>query len=506
METERPIPGADDRYFLEHGELVPACAPPPTTTPASDQENIIPSYVDRPVPGLMIAPGELTRQQQELIRLQLANSECRTSDYSTQVSRMHTGSSDIRMTDVTTTYHGAPMDVDPSRVPSPAAIDPPRSPREPLQILGSRDRQPDIMRGRYGDRFFLPSAPADVAPGPPALLPLPDQAGPPPVALPTAIIGHFDDPDALLRGLAPERVRTLSSHDPFTVLVVTIFNGGAPRTTNIKSQSDALTAALTAILAGATNFVVVPPAAACGEQLLAQDQPTAWLVLRLTPDQAEHALAGRVWTSRAISFLAYRPGPRFDRFIGRVGYFTHNADNDIEVSIRRLFDGPLVRPSIRALLSARDDIPVAELDPLVDYIVSNIDVVVVSYPNGNIIANVFCDAPTFSVEAYRAWADYLRSLSVWCDLNPIGNFLRPVRCGGCLCADHPTVLCPLPLVSGWLGPAAGAATIEGSITPHLGVPRPPAPSGRGAPAGRGNHPYRGGNTRGRRGRGRGFAF
>lgn len=467
-------------------------------SPGPDVENVPPYHADRPVPGVVIGIPELHRQQQELIRLQLRSAETLLGLQSPRpLPLLPDGRPDAHMLDASAALGYAPMEVDQSRPPSAV----PASPRFPLRPVDYNI--PDLLRAR-------PEAPLAYVPQPPPegrdVLPYAASASPPtvpPVPLPTAKLGSFDDPDFLNHGLAAERLKVVKDSDPTTVVLVHIYNGGAPKSNNIKPQSDSLMAALKAILPEPHAFVVVPPAADCGSHLPAIDQPTAWIVLRFTPEQAEYVLAGRVWTSRTITFIVYRPGPHFGRFVGRVGYFTHNIDDDIGVSIRRVFAGPAVRPSIRALVAARAGVNSDEVDPVVDYIVDHVEVDIVTYPNGNIIANVFCDSPSFLLDSYRAWIDYVRSVPIWCDLNPVGAFLRPVRCGGCLCADHPTFLCPLPATPGWLGPGPGTASIEGSPAAQLGVPTPSLPAARGAPLGRGNHPYRGGNNRGRRGRGRG---
>ncbi len=492
-EYNRVAAAADDRFFLEHGELLDARVSPAGTSPqASDKENASPPLLDRPVPGVIIAPDELLRQQHELIRLQLATAEVRPQSVpGMPLARMLTGSSDIMMRDAVSLRDYVPMEVDRSLAPSPAP-----SVRHPAHSAdGARLLRP----------LDAPRAPlVDVGPVP--LLPPPMTAftdpslGPVPIA--SALSLHFDDPDAVYRGLAPERVQLARAQLPTSIVILHIYNGGAPRANNIKEQSDTLTEGLHQIVPGDCNFIVVPPAAEYGAQLSSQDQPTAWLVLRLTPPQSHYLLSGKHWTSRGISFTVHSPDPYFGGFLGRVGYYTHNVDGDIVRSIRRAFAGPLIRPSIRALVAARPGIQAEDIDVITDHIVDDIRVDVITYPNTHIAANVFCAPPTYSVADYHVWAEYVRSIPIWSDLNPISNFLRPVRCGGCAAADHPTFLCPFPLLPGWLGPAAGAPTIAGPVA--LLIPTPPVGTGygRGTPPNRGGHPYRGGNVRARRGRGR----
>ncbi len=312
---------------------------------------------------------------------------------------------------------------------------------------------------------------------------------------------HFDDPEFLLKGLAAERVHVIYRQPQCTMVLARVFNGGVPRASNVKMQSDMLAESVTAAT-GAKDFIIVPPAQTCGQELSLQDQPATWLVLRLEPTHVRKLVRQLVWSSAKITFLAFNRDLKFDRFIGRVGYYTHNMDNDIETSIKRTFAGPLVLPSIKSLVAGHPNIAPADVDPTVNAILDSIRVDVITYPNGNITANVFCDSPTHLVELWRTWVAYVHTLQFWSDLNPTGQFLHPIRCAGCSAADHPTFLCPLVLMAGWKGPTPGAASIEGPATVVL----PGAPvSARGAAA-RGSHPYRGGFPRGRRGRGRGAAY
>ncbi len=309
---------------------------------------------------------------------------------------------------------------------------------------------------------------------------------------------HFEDPEALLKGLAAERVHVIFRQPQCTIVLARIFNGGVPRAHNIKLQSDALAEAITAITS-ASDFIVVPPAQAWNSELSHQDQPETWAILRLEPSQVRILVRQMLWSSSKITFMVFNRDMRFGRFLGRIGYYTHNVDQDIENSIATAFHGPLILPSIRSLVASHPNMTPADLDDTVERVLDSLRVTVITYPNGNIIANVYCDSPTFSVESWRTWVSYVHTVPFWSDLNPTGTFLRSIRCGGCSGADHPSFMCPYPLLPGWNGPAPGDASIEGPSGTQMIVGS--TSNGRGVS--HGPHPYRGGNVRGRRGRGRG---
>ncbi|KAI0702817.1 hypothetical protein C8T65DRAFT_696873 [Cerioporus squamosus] len=522
-------------------------------------------HMDRPIPGFEVSPEELTRQQQTLVGLQLAHDEARARQTTIlnpkaqfYTRRPHLGP----VVDPMTISGYAPMEIDGQPlVREPLAHarvlgtgsdasdndlyhlapleenlpdDPPGAPR--VEHLYTADEQ-EGMRLLSGERRYYHDVPirnsaavsaamngatADVprvwavpdvvrdayhltgghaAPPQPAALPYPT-GGLQFMLIPAAGIPalHFDDPETLYKGLAAERVHVVFRQPQCSMVLVRIYNGGVPRAHNVKQQSDALAEAITAVI-NAADFIIVPPAQAWNHELSQQDQPMTWLVLRLTPAQVRTLVRQQLWSSVKITFMVFNRDLRFGRFIGRIGYYTHNVDQDIELSIRRTFAGPLILPSIRSLVASHPQILPVNVDPAVQRVLNSLRIIVVTYPNGNIIANVYCDSPTFSVESWRTWVAYVHSVPFWSDLNPTGSFLRSVRCGGCSGADHPTFMCPYALLTGWNGPTPGAATIEGPVVQAAAAGSVQA--GRGSVQ-RGPHPYRGGNMRGRRGRGRGF--
>ncbi|KAI0720819.1 hypothetical protein C8T65DRAFT_692695 [Cerioporus squamosus] len=514
---------------------------------------------DHPVPGIAMGPGEFLCQQQELIRLQLEHDELRarpaivrnpTAQFYSRTPRPGPTIDPVLLRGY------APMEVDgfPARreplaharvdgsvssdqdlyAPPPLLEnlrdDPPDAPRVPhlyegVELPGLALRSGKVRYSHdvpirnsaaisaavqgasgdipqmwgCGDHVFDARLLAGGAAAPPQNVVLPPVATPLsftiiPVAGVPAL--HYDDPEIHIKGLASERVFVIFRQPQATAVLVKIYNGGVPRASNVKAQSDALGEGVSAAC-GAKDFIIVPPAQAWGQELTLQDQPTTWVVLRLQPEHVRALVSQLVWSSKKITFLAFNRDMKFDRFIGRVGYYTHNFDNDIDTSIRRTFAGPLVLPGIRSLVAALPSIRPEDVDPTVARVLASIHVRVQTYPNGNIIANIYCDSPTDSVEAWRGWIDYIHTVPFWSDLNPTGTFLCPVRCAGCFAADHPTFMCPLAELPGWNGPPPGAASIEGPTTPP-GL----SPPARGFQS-RGDRPYRGGPTRAYRGRGRG---
>lgn len=101
--------------------------------------------------------------------------------------------------------------------------------------------------------------------------------------------------------------------------------------------------------------------------------------------------------------------------------------------------------------------------------------------------NVYCAPPPVPHHVYQEWLGYVR------DLRPSdydagrGHFRneKPFLCMGCRSINHPTGLCPLPLITGWLGPAASSELPEDATALDNDPPAGPST----------------GHTRGRRGRG-----
>ncbi|KAI0721263.1 hypothetical protein C8T65DRAFT_735284 [Cerioporus squamosus] len=519
-------------------------------------------HLDRPIPGVLIDHDELLRQQQALVSHQLAHDEARACSNVVLNPKAQYYSFNMPsgpLVDPMALRDYAPMEVDgvpyprerlahanvtgsgsdasDSELYPPAPLepnlpdDPPGAYQVPHRFTGEEQQGMRLLTGER--RYFhdVPirnsSAISTAIQGASANIPqvwtIPDvvhdarhlaggHAAPPQpailstqanvfqfMAIPATGIPamHFDDPETLLKGLAAERIHVIFRQPQCSMVLTRVYNGGVPRAHNVKQQSDALAEAITAIT-NATDFIVVPPAQSWNSELSHQDQPETWAVLRLDATQVRALVRQALWSSHKITFMAFNRDIRFGRFIGRIGYYTHNADQDIENSIKRTFAGPLVLPSIRSLVASHPNMTPVEVEPAVERVLDSLRVKVITYPNGNIIANVYCDSPTFAVESWRTWVAYVRTVPFWSDLNPTGTFLRTIRCAGCSGADHPSFMCPYPLLPGWNGPEPGAASIEGPTN----QPGPPGPALNGRGGQHGTHPYRGGSFRGRRGRGR----
>ncbi|KAI0720987.1 hypothetical protein C8T65DRAFT_735481 [Cerioporus squamosus] len=524
-----------------------------------------PVHTDHAVPGVPMDHEVFTRQQQEFIRYQLQHDEVRANSAHVRLPRaqFYTNRTPLPEAVDPVLFRGyAPMEVDGHPAPrSPLAHacvapsdssednlyppppldenladDPPDAPQLvhlydgaeiPGQVLHSGEVRysHDIpVRASAAVSAAIPGASRDIpqiwhcgdyvqdarhlagghaAPPQPAPLP-PVQPTTPFTVLPEsgAPTMHFDDPEFLLKGLAQERNHVIFRQPQSSIALARIFNGGVPRANNVKAMSDSLGDTVHAIT-GARDFIIVPPAQAWGQELSLQDQPQTWIILRLRPEHTRRLVSQMLWSSHKITIMVFNRDVKFGRFIGRVGYYTHNIDNDIENSIRNAFSGPLILPSIRSLIASHPSIAADDIDPTVQRVLASLRVKVVEYPNGNITANVFCDSPAGTVEQWRTWVAYVRTVPLWSDLNPTGTFLRPIRCAGCAGADHPTFLCPFALLPGWNGPSPGAATIAGPAT--ITLPGVQVTGGQ-ASGSRGPHPYRGNGFRGRRGRGRSAPF
>lgn len=119
--------------------------------------------------------------------------------------------------------------------------------------------------------------------------------------------------------------------------------------------------------------------------------------------------------------------------------------------------------------------------------------------------NVYCDnPPNFSLEDFFMWAALIRGLRFPSD--DYGTGLprlndRQFVCVGCKSLDHPTGLCPLPNIPGWLGPSSTSPKEDLSMTTFDA--RRHGPSGDTKTSARGTNRGRGirgrGSSRGGRG-------
>lgn len=111
--------------------------------------------------------------------------------------------------------------------------------------------------------------------------------------------------------------------------------------------------------------------------------------------------------------------------------------------------------------------------------------------------NIYCSPPPIPHHIYQGWLNIVRALNPSDYDAGRGSFRseRQFLCAGCRSVNHPTGLCPFPLIEGWLGPAPNTDLPEDAVTNQPAQPTNNTNRGRNR-SGRGR-PTRGNANRGR---------
>lgn len=280
---------------------------------------------------------------------------------------------------------------------------------------------------------------------------------------------YRDDPEALVTGLDPERLRQWWQQPMENTLLLQLFGEGYPRIGQARQLTEQITQIIHDIT-GESNFVVAAPERNWATQDNGQrTYPSTWCIQGLSPQAVLLLTERRVWSTPIITMMAYRRALHFPRFLMTVQGFAHNTNNDVENTVRAtimseqflVYTTQLVQlnPLFRSL-NARD---------FATSLLQNAEVRVLSLQNSNIIANIFIDSPTNSIERWREWRDVLSRLPFSSPINTTGWAKRLSPCRGCHGADHPTHMCPFPELQEWHGRSMAPAI------PQFGPPMPGQP-------------------------------
>ncbi|KAI0356450.1 hypothetical protein OH77DRAFT_1436170 [Trametes cingulata] len=267
---------------------------------------------------------------------------------------------------------------------------------------------------------------------------------------------NFSDPEALRMGISAGRLTTLNEQDEGTYAFVQIYNVAVVRGPQIRFLADALSNALTAIT-GILEPLIIPPEPDWSAPAARRQAPRTWIVLRLTPESVDRLVERTVWSSVEITFFAYRTEPVIPRYLFSLSGFTHDWDRDVFRTVQRVFNTSTVRASIAELAQANVAYANERLSDVTTAILRSLVVVVNNLNSNMLMAAVYMDSPTTSIQRWRDWRDRLARLPYQTTYNNMGVHRRFAPCEGCHAHDHPTHLCPfLQNIPGWNVPRAGS--------------------------------------------------
>jgi hypothetical protein len=228
--------------------------------------------------------------------------------------------------------------------------------------------------------------------------------------------------------------------------------------------------------------------------------PYTYLLRNIPPEVAAKLIDQRCWATEKIGFLVYTAEAITPTYLGAIEGLNPTDDDDV-MEVKALIARTLAQGEVGAIIAE-----ISTCDPdlvglgapeRVDKIVKTLRINVISIraSRGSLrpIINMYLDCPFGSDMDWNRLLDAVTKTKFRHVLLGIGNILRGWTCTICHGADHPSGLCPLPSVPGWIKAIPIAPIVE-----HRNqiVQQPRAPEshrGRGG----GNRRGRGNTTRSR---------
>ncbi|KAJ7794832.1 hypothetical protein B0H14DRAFT_3496627 [Mycena olivaceomarginata] len=173
--------------------------------------------------------------------------------------------------------------------------------------------------------------------------------------------------------------------------------------------------------------------------------PIAWLIAGISADQAQTLIDMGCLCSDHITIFFHEYHPPISGFMGTWQGFTM-AESDAELAHQIIVDAVLTDPAITPLCTCPPQL-------LFGNHIITLPINLLS-PRGPFVAwNVYIKSPTNDEEAFNTLHGLFQRLIIDTPFHGQGRiYTRPLHCNICLSIDHPTNLCLLPSIPGWLGP------------------------------------------------------
>ncbi|KAI0355141.1 hypothetical protein OH77DRAFT_1541470 [Trametes cingulata] len=321
------------------------------------------------------------------------------------------------------TYAGQPARSLSNDPPRPAGSPMSRGPQPPVteDVLHRPHQLSDFARsgGTVYSAAMLDEEPESATQG--GLPPIPHIFTQPPAdGFPRT---NFNDPEALRAGISAGRLTTLNEQEEGTYAFLQIYNVAIARGPNIRLLADSLSNAITAIT-GVFEPLIIPPEPDWSAPAARRLTPRTWIVLRLTPEGVDRLVERAVWSSVEITFFAYRTEPAIPRYLFSLSGFTHDWDRDVFRTVQRVFNTSTVRASIAELVQSNPNFAQERPADATTRILRSLVVVVNSLNSNMLMAAIYMDSPTTSMQSWRDWRDRLARLPYQTTYNNMGVHRR----------------------------------------------------------------------------------
>ncbi|KAJ7901053.1 hypothetical protein B0H14DRAFT_2555844 [Mycena olivaceomarginata] len=185
--------------------------------------------------------------------------------------------------------------------------------------------------------------------------------------------------------------------------------------------------------------------------------PIAWLIAGISDVQAQALIDMGCLCSDTLTMFFHEYHPPISGFMGTWQGFTM-AESDAELAHRIIVDAALADPAITRFVRAHRDSFPADMtaDECLELFGEHIITLSINLlsPRGPFVAwNVYIKSPTNDEESFNTLHGLFQRLIIDTPFHGQGRiYTRPLHCNICLSVDHPTNLCLLPSIPGWLGP------------------------------------------------------
>ncbi|KAJ7219858.1 hypothetical protein C8J57DRAFT_1536909 [Mycena rebaudengoi] len=222
--------------------------------------------------------------------------------------------------------------------------------------------------------------------------------------------------------------------------------------------------------------------------------PPAFAVAGVPPALGAELLRLRVLCSTAVMLFVTELHPALSGFLGIVEGFTfpNSPQGAVEAANAILTTLGTSNNFIQLLVSHRDALPAnLSIQRVLETVLGSISVTPLELlsPRGRrVVWQVYMMVTTTNAERHRAIRTAFSQVTFGTDFNNAGHVRADMRCRGCFSIDHPTPICPFPLIPGWMGYTATTLAANTINNANRG--------GRGCGNGRGRGRGRGGRGRG----------
>ncbi|KAL1939369.1 hypothetical protein VTO73DRAFT_9925 [Trametes versicolor] len=258
----------------------------------------------------------------------------------------------------------------------------------------------------------------------------------------------FPDPEHLIHGMASGRVADIWRENGRTTLFVENYGIRHPSPRLIRTLTDGVTAAFSA-MTRTTGFRVIEPVAA--HPAHRWSSPSTFTLTGVPEHVVDAVVNQRVWLSTFLTLLAYRRAITLPNFLCRLVDLTQDPELDVARMVWEAFNGPSILPTLLRFARGNSRFNGMGTEEAANIILSSLRVHVTTLDDNSLVAAVYCDSPAATVSDWREWRDTVRRASFRFG-DQIATVAQLALCAGCHSAAHSTELCPLPLLPGWNAP------------------------------------------------------